>query len=163
MSLLNKVNFKKGWPNPSISELVLPAASGVTTLEAGMVGRRDLNDPEGWVLGITSIDQTPFIFRNDQDDPDAARAAHEPNNYRQVPFGGIQGIGFDNALIIETTQWDSGSAPSKGDLLHADTDGLLKTAASADIAIATCTEAPYYVGKHYYIEVVPLQQFRAIP
>lgn len=155
-SLLNKVNFTKGWPSKSIVEEVLLPDTGVEP-EAGFIGRRKLTDPDVWVLGVDSLEQEPFIFRNDFDDPDATRSAHA-SDYKQVPFGGIQGISFQNPLEIETIQY--GGTPSVGDLLYADTDGLLKIdpGASGNIILAVCIKAPYYVGEHNYIRVAPVQR-----
>lgn len=126
MSLTLKVNFKKGWPSPAIVEKAVAPASGVTTLEAGMVGRLDSNN--NWVLGVSAVSQLPYIFRNDQADPDANRGATN-TGYVQAAFGAVQGIAFSNALEIQTIQYSG--TPAIGDQLYADTDGLLKVAINA--------------------------------
>lgn len=163
-SLKNKVNFTKGWPSKSIQEEVLQPDSGVS-IEAGFVGIRKHADPEVWILGVPNLVDEVFIFRNDSDDPDAARTSHDPDEYRQVPFGGVQGISFQNPLEIETIQYDG--APSVGDKLYADVDGLLKVAEQEDgtvlalskIVVAVVTKPLYYVGQHNYIRVVPCQKY----
>lgn len=165
-SLDSKVNFTKGWPSKSIVEEVLLPDSGVD-IEAGFIGRRKLTDPDVWVLGISSLAQEPFIFRNDSDDPDASRSAHA-SDYKQVPFGGVQGISFQNPLEVETIQ-HSGTI-AQGDLLYADTDGLLKVAVDSagatqeagKVVLCVVTKAAYYVGEHNYIRVAPVQRYVSV-
>lgn len=161
MSLLNKVNFTKGWPSKSVVEAVLMPDTDVE-LEAGFVGRRKHTSPDVWVLGITSLTQEAFIFRNDFDDPDAARASTNGNSYVQVPIGGIQGIAFQNPLEIETTQF--AGTPAVGQHLYADTDGKLKVGADAagemvvasKVIIAVCIKAATVIGNSTYITVIPV-------
>lgn len=164
MSLKNKVNFTKGWPSKTIQEEVLLPDTGVV-IEAGFIGTRKHADPEVWVLGIGNLVDEVFIFRNDSTDPDAARTAHDAAEYKQVPFGGVQGISFQNPLEIETIQYDG--TPAVGDKLYADTDGLLKVAEQEDgtvlenskVVVAVVTKPLYYVGQHGYIRVVPCQKY----
>lgn len=163
-SLKNKVNFTKGWPSKSISEEVLLPDTDVT-IEAGFIGTRKHADPEVWVLGIDNLVDEVFIFRNDSDDPDAARPAHDTTEYRQVGIGGVQGISFQNPLEIETIQY--AGTPAVGDKLYADSDGLLKVAEQEDgtevayekAVIAVVVKPAYYVGQHNYIRVVPCQKY----
>ena len=162
-SLLNKVNFTKGWPSKSIVEAVLMPDSGVE-IEAGFVGRRKHSNPDVWILGITAVQQEAFIFRNDFDDPDAARASTNPTGYVQVPIGGVQGISLQNPLEIETTQY--AGTPAPGDMLYAASDGLLKIAQLADGSMAPASpgvaagvvRGPYTIGNGSYICVVPVAQ-----
>lgn len=164
MSLLNKVNFTKGWPHKAIVEEVLNPASGVV-IEAGFIGRRSHSTPEDtWVLGITSLHQEPFIFRNDSQDPDAQRGAHN-GDYVQVPYGGVQGISFQNPLEIETIQFEGNPVP--GDLLYATSGGKLAVAVEEDgtvlvpgvVVLAVVNKAEYAVGQHNYIRVTPVTKF----
>jgi hypothetical protein len=163
MSLLNKVNFTKGWPNPSIQEEVLMPDTGVT-IEAGFIGARKQTDPDVWILGIDALIEEVFIFRNDSTDPDAARAAATTDS-KAIPFGGVQGISFQNPLEIETIQYTG--SPAIGDQLFAHTDGKLGIAvtkagllvAASKVVIAVVTKPLYYVGQHGYIRVVPCQKY----
>lgn len=159
MSLAIKVNFLKGWPSPTIVEKVATAATGVTTLEAGKVGTLDATGK--WVLGISKVNQVPYVFRNDQDSPDAGRAAHE-NDYVQASFSGVQGISHNNQIEYQTIQFDG--TPAVGDRLYADTDGKLKVAvkasddsivANSKVIVALCTGAPATYQGLSYITVVP--------
>ena len=158
MSLTLKVNFKKGWPSPAIVEKAVAPASGVTTLEAGMVGH--LDSSSNWVLGVSAVAQLPFIFRNDQTDPDANRGASN-TNYVQAAFGAVQGIAFSNALEVQTIQYSG--TPAAGDQLYADTDGLLKVAITAAGSVsvgskpivAVCTKGVTAYQHSNYITFVP--------
>ncbi len=167
MSLVPKVNIRKGWPNPSIVDTVLPPATGVTTLEAGMVGRRNYDSPEGWVLGVSSQFQEPVVFMNDQGDPDADRGAHA-GGYVQMSVGGIRGVSLDNPLEIETVQYaqyGDGIDPAPGDLLYAHTDGKLYVGRTADgdviseskVLLAVVHRGPFMIGENYYISWAPLK------
>ena len=163
-SLKVKVNFTKGWPSKTIMEDVLLPDSGVE-IEAGFIGRKKHTDPDVWVLGIDDLVDEVFIFRNDYDDPDASRSSTDAGEYRQVPFGGVQGISFQNPLEIETIQYSG--TPALGDRLYADTDGLLKVAvlangtlvAASKVVVAVMTKDTYNVGTHEYIRVVPCQKY----
>lgn len=160
MSLTLKVNFKKGWPSPSIVEKVANPASGVTTLEAGKIGR--LNTAGQWVLGISAVSQSAYVFRNDQGDPDAQSNNSGSDGLAvQGAFGGVQGISLDNAIEFQTVQY--AGTPAVGDQLYADTDGKLKVAITAAgstsvaskpiVAVVTRGVHPYQ-GQSY-IQVVP--------
>lgn len=165
MALTVKVNIRKGWPNASIVDTVLPPATGVTTLEAGFVGARDYNDPEGWTLGITSQFQEPHVFMNDQIDPDSNRGA-TGDDWVQMGLGGIRGISLNNPLEIETIQYKTygaGSEPAPGDLLYADTDGKLAVGQLADetviadnkVVIGVVHRGPFMIGSSTYISWAP--------
>jgi hypothetical protein len=160
MGLALKVNFKKGWPNPSVLEAVAPPHTGVTALEAGMVGYKNASTG-GWVLGITAITQVPYIFRNDQTDPDAARGPGVGNStttnfsdtWNQVSFGGVQGIALSNPLEVQTVQFTG--SPAVGDELTAAASGKLATAIATNVVVGICTKASHtYQGKTY-ITFVP--------
>lgn len=166
MSLTLKVNFKKGWPSPSIVEKAAAPASAVTTLEAGMVGHLDTNGD--WVLGVSAVTQLPFVFRNDQDDPDANRGAFN-TNYVQGAFGAVQGVAHSNALEYQTVQY--AGTPAIGDQLYADTDGKLKVAVTAaDVLVAASkpivaivTKGVHAYQHSSYITVVPDNSKRTSP
>jgi len=151
MSLTLKVNFKKGWPSPSIVEKVSAPASGVTTLEAGMVGH--LNDDGKWVLGISAVSQTPFVFRNSQDDPDANRGVPAGSMYVAADLGGIQGISHLNAIEYQTVQFVG--TPLVGSELSAGTNGKLKVAATGEVIVAIVTKALHSYQDMSYIQVIP--------
>jgi hypothetical protein len=138
MSLTLKVNFLKGWPNPSIAEKVSQPDTGVTTLDQGMTGHQ--NPANGkWVLGISAVTQLPYVFRNAQGDPDSGRLSTDPASYIQGALGGIQGVAYSNPIEFETAQYGTtcptGSTncgtPAAGDQLFADVDGLLYVAITA--------------------------------
>jgi hypothetical protein len=166
-SLKNKVNFTKGWPSKTIVEESLRPDTGVT-IEAGFIGVRKHSDPDVWVLGVLDLVDEPFVFRNDSDDPDANRPAHDAAEYKQVPFGGVQGISFQNPLEIETIQFTG--TPAVGERLYADTDGKLKVGAGATgttvqagkVIVAVVTKPLYYVGQAGYIRVVPCQRYTTV-
>ena len=166
MSLTLKVNFKKGWPSPSVVEKVANPASGVTTLEAGKIGRLDTTGK--WVLGISAVNQPAYVFRNDQGDPDAARGAADSSSI-QGAYGGIQGVSFDNAIEFETIQY--AGTPAVGDQLYADTDGKLKVAVNnagtlvtaSKVIVATVTRGVHSYQGNSYIQVVPDKSKRLSP
>jgi hypothetical protein len=159
-SLTLKVNFTKGWPNPSIVEKVAAPASGVTTLDQGMVGHLDLAT-NTWVLGVDAITHTAYVFRNAQNDPDAGRLSNDQASYIQANLGGIQGISFENPIEFWTTQYSGTPAP--GDQLYADTDGLLKVAINAANStitaskpiVAVVTQGPKLYQGTSHITVIP--------
>ena len=172
MSLTLKVNFLKGWPSPAIAEKV--ASTAATTLDQGMIGRLDESTGK-WVLGVSGVNQVPYVFRNAYGDPDAGRASTNVVEYVQpTNLGGIQGISFNNAIEFETVQYggaDVGSTsatptPAVGDQLYADTDGKLKVGknlagtATAGVTgkplVAVVTQAPHGFQGSNYISVVPL-------
>jgi hypothetical protein len=168
MPLTLKVNFKKGWPSPSIVEKVANPASGVTTLEAGKIGR--LNSTGQWVLGIAAVNQPAYVFRNDQGDPDTATNNSGSDGLAvQGAFGGVQGISLDNAIEFETVQY--AGTPAIGDQLYADTDGLLKVAVNAagtlvtasKVIVATVTRGVHSYQNSSYIQVVPDKSKRLSP
>jgi hypothetical protein len=179
-SLKLKVNFKKGWPNPSIVEKVLSAdAANAVPLEAGFIVTRNAT-ADAWALGVPKVAEEAFILRNDQDDPDAARGpADTPSAYTQANWGGLQGISLQNPLEIETTQY--AGAIAIGDRLGcsvhdgklyavADKDGTPKAAAGIPgysagdkvVAVGTATKPASFVANDEYIEWVPLRQFEEI-
>jgi hypothetical protein len=178
-SLKLKVNIKKGWPNPSIVEKVLPADDGnAAMLEAGFIVTRNAT-ATAWALGIDKVDKEAFVLMNDQDDPDAARGpADTPSAYTQANWGGLHGLSLQNPLEIETIQFEG--TPAIGDKIfcRADTgklavgekaDGTAATGADVGlstgdkvIVIGTVTKAPSIVANDEYIEWVPLRQFREV-
>jgi hypothetical protein len=165
MALTVKVNIRKGWPNASIVDTVLPPASGVT-VEAGFIGYRNHLDPEGWALGITTQFQEAYVFMNDSLDPDSNRGATS-EDYIQMGIGGVRGISLANPLEIETIQWKTwggGNTPSAGDLLYADTDGKLAVGALADgtvvadnkVVVGIVHRGPFMIGTSTYVSWAPV-------
>lgn len=168
MSLTLKVNFKKGWPSPSIVEKVANPASGVTTLEAGKIGH--LNSTGQWVLGVSAVNQPAYVFRNDQSDPDTQFNNSGSDGLAvQGAYGGVQGISLDNAIEFETVQY--AGTPAIGDQLYADTDGLLKVAvnaagslvAASKAIVAVVTRGVHKYQNSNYIQVVPDKSKRLSP
>jgi len=165
-SLRNKVNFRKGWPNPNVVEDVLKPAAGVQ-IQAGFIGRRNEATPDKWVLGISAITQDAFVFRGDAVDPSSGRPAHN-DGYMQVDLSGVQGISFQNPIEFETVQFVG--TPAKGDLLYSpvtgDNAGKLVVAqiaagtvsVSGVVAIAKCLAPVFYIYDTPYILVAPLPQ-----
>lgn len=153
MSLKLKVNFKRGWPNPSAVTAVAAPNAGVTTLEAGKVGY--LNSTGKWVLGITAVNQTPYVFRNDQDSPDAARgaASNADTLYVQLPHGGVQGVALTNPIEFQTTQYVG--TPAFGNELSVNVDGKFKVAVATEVIVAIVTKAPHAYQDSTYIQVIP--------
>ena len=94
MSIKNKVNFKKGWPSPTIVEAVANVASGNTALQAGMIGH--LNSSGEWVLGMvinaaTPVPEayaTPYIFHNDYLDGDTGNYSADTTISNPAKYGG---------------------------------------------------------------------------
>ena len=171
MSLTLKVNFKKGWPSPSIVEKAAQPATGVTTLEAGMVGH--LDTAGAWVLGVSHLNQLPYVFRNDQGDPDANRGAHDAT-YVAGAFGAIQGVAHSNPIEYQTVQY--AGTPAVGDELYADTDGEVKvavtkaqaearsgTTAASQVIVAVVTKGVHAYQHASYIQVVPDNSRRLSP
>jgi hypothetical protein len=169
MSIKNRVNFVKGWPNPHIVERVAQPHSGVTTLQAGMIGHLD-STAHDWVLGVSAVTQEPHVFHNDQADPDSGNVSADPTLYTSVLWGGVHGISHMNPLIYDTIQYGvtapTGSTacgtPAVDDLLFADTDGKLyvgKTGATVKLSgqaiVAVCTQAPFTYQGLSYITVRP--------
>jgi hypothetical protein len=159
MSLEVNVNITKGWPSPSIVEKSLAAASG-TSLAQGDIAT--VNSSGQWVKaahGTTmTLNALPFIIMVDSTDPSTNRGSHQPTNYRQLPYGAIHGIGFNNALEIETTNYDTGGTYSVGTELAvgaAANAGRLKVAAAGEVVIGTVTRAPYTLGTKTYLTFVP--------
>ncbi len=167
MSLTLKVNFKKGWPSPSIVEKVSAPAAGVTTLEAGMVGHLDASGK--WVLGVSGVAQLPYVFRNSQGDPDANRGVPSGAMYVAADLGGIQGIAHSNAIEYQTVQY--AGAPAVGDQLYADTDGALKVAineagvmvTASKVVVAVVTKGVHKYQDGSYIQVIPDNSKRLSP
>ena len=168
MSLTLKVNFKKGWPSPSVVEKVAAPASGVTTLEAGKIGRLDTTGK--WVLGIAAVNQPAYVFRNDQNDPDTTyNYGGSDSLATQAAYGGVQGVSLDNAIEFETIQYSG--TPAVGDQLYADTDGLLKVAVNnagtlvtaSKVIVATVTRGVHSYQGSSYIQVVPDKSKRLSP
>lgn len=167
-SLLQKVNFRRGWPNPHVLEDVLPAdpTAGDSTplLEGGFLVVRSFGDPDYWKLVDCDDDADPsqkiYVLRNDQLDPDAAREGVAQTMNVQVPFGGIQGVHFGPGIEIETVQWDTEQDIAPGDKLYQGEDGLLrKVEAPASpgtvekLCVAVCIKGPTIIGQHTYITV----------
>ena len=169
MSIKNKVNFKKGWPSPTIIEAVANPTSGVTTLEAGMVGH--LNAAGTWVLGtvltnsggtIAEAYATPYIFHNDQVDGDAGNASADPLTSNPARYGGVHGISLQQPLVIETSQISTAySTPVIGDRLavsvvaDAQLGKLIKAAIQYTRIIGTVTEAKHTYNGIEYITFAP--------
>ena len=163
MSIKNKVNFKKGWPSPTIVEAVANPTSGVTTLEAGMIGH--LNAAGTWVLGMSAGAATPsaeslaapYIFHNDQVDGDAGVASADPLISNPARYGGVHGIGLQQPLVIETSQIASGyTTPAIGDRLVTNTSGKVLAATTGyGRVIGYVTEPKHTYNGIEYITFAP--------
>lgn len=151
MSLEVNVNILKGWPNPSVVEKSLAAASGVT-LSQGDIAVMDSTGK--WTKpATTAITALPFIIMVDSTDPSTSRGAHK-SDYRQVAYGAIHGIAFNNALEIETANYKTTDTYVIGSELTAKA-GVLQLAASGETVIGTVTRAPYSLGSKTYLTFVP--------
>lgn len=133
MSFALKVNFLKGWPNPYVLDFVsknTPASAGIGE---GKIAHLDADGK--WVLGVSAVNQTPCVIWNggagdgDQNKPFPTTAAAGQANYVAVNWGGIQGVSFHNALLLQTNAFSG--TPAFGDSLYADVDGLLKVCAGS--------------------------------
>lgn len=159
MSIKNKVNFKKGWPSPTIIEAVASPASGVTTLEAGMIGHLDASG--NWVLGMTASggnlpNATPYIFHNDQADGDAGNASADTTISNPARYGGVHGISLQQPLVIETSQIASGyTTPAIGDKLMSTAGKVEALTATNNRVIGYVTEAKHTYNGLEYITFVP--------
>ena len=157
MSIKNKVNFKKGWPSPTIVEIVANPASAVTTLQAGMIGH--LDDSGNWVLGMTASggtlpNATAFIFHNDQADGDAGVASADPLTSNPARYGGVHGISLQQPLIVETSQIASNFDPVIGDKL-ASTGGTLIAHTGSNRVVGYVTERRHTYNGLTYITFAP--------
>lgn len=151
MSLEVNVNILKGWPNPSIVEKSLPAASGVTLSQGDIA---TLDSTGKWTKpATTAITDLPFIIMVDSTDPSTARAAHK-SDYKQVAYGAIHGIAFNNALEVETANYKTTDTYVVGSELTAK-NGQLCLAAAEEVVIGTVTRAPYSMGNKTYLTFVP--------
>lgn len=151
MSLEVNVNIVKGWPNPSIVEKSLAAASGVTLSQGDIAV---LNSNGQWSKpATTAITALPFIIMVDSTDPSTARGAHK-SDYRQVAYGAIHGIAFNNALEIETANYKTTDTYVIGSELTAK-NGQLCLAATGETVIGSVTRAPYSMGTKTYLTFVP--------
>ena len=161
MSIKNKVNFKKGWPSPTIVEAVANVASGNTALQAGMIGH--LNSSGEWVLGMlgtggaaTEINATPYIFHNDYLDGDTGNYSPDATISNPAKYGGVHGISLHQPLVIETSQIASGyTTPVIGNKLMALTSGKVDLATSGNRVIGYVTEAKHDYNGLTYLTFVP--------
>ena len=157
MSIKNKVNFKKGWPSPTIVEAVANVASGNTALEAGMIGRLVANE---WVLGMATSAtdySTPYIFHNDYLDGDTGNYSPDTTISNPAKYGGVHGISLQQPLVIETSQIASNFDPAVGSRLIS-TGGTLIAAAGAAVnnrIIGYVTEGRHTYNGLTYITFVP--------
>lgn len=152
MSLEVNVNIVKGWPNPSVVEKSLAAATSVT-LSQGDIAFVDSTGK--WSKpATTTIASLPFIIMVDSTDPSTNRGSHSPSNYRQIAYGAIHGIGFNNALEVETANYKTTDTFVVGSELTAK-NGQLCLATTGDVVIATVTRAPYSLGNKTYLTFVP--------
>ncbi len=151
MSLEVNVNILKGWPNPSIVEKSLAAASGVTLSQGDIA----VVDSAGkWSKpATTAIGALPFIIMVDSTDPSTNRGAHK-SDYRQVAYGAIHGIAFNNALEVETANYKTTDTYAIGSDLTAK-NGQLCLAATGETVIGTVTRAPYSMGTKTYLTFAP--------
>jgi len=150
-SLILSVNFKKGWPCPSIVDRVAQPGSGVTVFE-GAVAHIDPSSDK-WVLGISAGDvtQTPYVLWNGAGGNGDQYHPFDPTkHYAQAGYGGVQGISFINQIEVETGAFNG--TPAVGDQLYAGADGklatctanTLKAAGVANaVVVAICTEASH--------------------
>jgi hypothetical protein len=151
MSLEVNVNILKGWPNPSVVEKSLAAASGVTLSQGDIAV---LDSTGKWSKpATTAITALPFIIMVDSTDPSTNRGAHK-SDYRQVAYGAIHGIAFNNALEIETANYKTTDTFVIGSELTAK-NGQLCLAATGETVIGSVTRAPYSMGTKTYLTFVP--------
>jgi hypothetical protein len=174
MSLQVLVNITKGWPSPFIVEKSLTAGAGVT-LTQGLIAT--IASTGLWQLGVTTVDQVPFLITVDATDPSTSRGAYTGGtSYKQVAYGAIQGIGFNNALEIEVANYGGSpyqtvtlgvgttTAYAIGAVLSAPAtatgnngvNGTVQPASSNQIIIATVTAAPYQRGNWTYLTFIPV-------
>jgi len=173
MSLPQRIHFHLGgWPDPKAVQDTLNAHTdhsygSANELDVCHVGRRVAEGSNTvWDLGITAVTDIPFIFRNGVADFDAATPAHK-DGYKAVPYGGINGVSFQNAMEVNVSGYGEGTVPAVGDLLYSDTDGILKVATQADgtavalskVQIAVVIKAPYSIGTVKFIRITPLRSF----
>ena len=151
MSLSTIINIVKGWPNPSIVEDSLPADE---TVSSGL-GQGDIvtiSSDRKWKLGVTSVNETPYIINVDSSDPSTGREAHKPG-YVQIPWGNIHGISLTNPLEIETANYDNSFTYVVGSPLSAPA-GLLKLAQANEVIVGVVTKVPYTLGGQTYLTFV---------
>ena len=165
MSLEVNVNIVKGWPSPTIVEKSMAAASG-------SLAQGDIVKPtaSGWALidgGTKTVANfaTPFIIMVDSTDPSTNRGAFTAD-YKQVGYGAIHGIGLNNALEIETTNFandgDLSGEYAAGVELTVGTSGAvgeLKAASSSDVVIGKVSRAPYSLGTKTYVTFIPCDPY----
>jgi hypothetical protein len=153
MSLQVNVNIVKGWPDSTIIEKSLSSGSGVGALAQGDIVRVG-TDGVTWVKGINTKYQIPFIVMVDSADPSANRGSTDTTSYLQVAFGAIHGIGLNNALEIETTNYTPATY-TVGAALSAPA-GLLKIAVTGEVVVGTVSKAPYSLGSKTYLTFIPV-------
>lgn len=174
MSIANRGHFRKGWPSPQIVEKVAQPSSGVTTLQAFMIGHLDLT-ADTWTLGVPALNKQGYVFHNDQADPDSGNVSTSPTLYNSVLFGGVHGISLQNPLLFLTSQYglNGSTAIAKGDALYAHTDGKLYVGAlaatpatglssnggTAHVILAICTQSVQKRQGTNYIEVQPVTPY----
>jgi hypothetical protein len=158
--MLLKVNITKGWPNPHILEQSADADPTTTGIEAGKIGV--LNGSNKWVLGVTSVNQIPYVLMQDQDDPDTGRANVIPDAV-SVKYGGIQGIALSNPIEIEDSQFVTNAglvadAPVTVENTPGVDLGKLKLAVNvgADVVVAVVRKAAYTLDGVNYLTVIPV-------
>lgn len=150
MSLQVNVNIVKGWPDASIVEKSLSSSVALVQGDIVRVGTNGTS----WSKGITAKHQIPFIVMVDSTDPSTNRGTTDSTSYLQVAFGAIHGIGLNNALEIETTNYTSATY-TVGTALSAPA-GLLKIAASGEFVVGSVSRAPYSLGSKTYLTFIPV-------
>lgn len=165
MSLQVEVNIVKGWPSPSVVEKSLPVASG--SLAQGDIVNIDSNGKWAKLTNAATLANigTPFIIMVDSTDPSTNRGAYT-TDYKQVGYGAIHGIGLNNALEIETTNFDNdgdltGEYAIGTELTIGSTAGKLAAAAgsSSDPVIGRVSRAPYSLGTKTYLTFIPCEPY----
>ena len=164
MSFQLLVNFRKGWPCPSIVDHVTGADANVIIAE-GMIG--SINYATGlWQLGVADVNHPGYVFRNGPGtyaatgaaiagaSLDAGQVFVAANSSQQVNYGNIQGIALLNQIEFDTVWFggnDVGTSgatpnPGAGDQLYADTDGRLKVGKTAAGVVTAGVSGKICVG-----------------
>lgn len=170
-SIVPRLVVLKGWPSPSIVEKAAAfsgndtagAATGV--LEDGKVGRLDTAGKWELGLAVSNTNQFPYIFRNSEDDADAAPDSPVADAV-PVRYGSIQGLSLKNPLTFETAQYTG--TPAVGNLVSvvaggsADA-GKFKVAVSTEVILGIVRKAPFTRNGLSYIGVEATNGDRLVP
>lgn len=155
MGFALKLNFIKGWPNPAIHEVAALAANSTEygQIDEGKIAVLDAN--EKWnitslqgaaIAGTPSLAfRMPYILWNGAaKDGDQGVPFDVTQHFVQVQYGSIQGIAFDNPMLVETSQYTG--TPAVFTELSVDLNGKLVTAVSTDLVVAIVHKAVHKIG-----------------